>query len=139
LLLIPAFQMIVGRSAPTFPRWIAARELPTRRLRTVVQRAITTLGYLEKMVYPRWPTPPGTTRRVIGFTVMLLSARLILTPIPLSNILPALVIALISLAYAEEDGLVLAIGLLIGLAIIAVDVAVIWEMVQGAKRIKLSI
>ncbi len=139
MLLIPAFQMIIGRPAPTFPRWIAARQLPTRRLGTVVQRAITTLGYLEKMVYPRWPTPPGTTRRVIGFTVMLLSARLILTPIPLSNILPALVIALISLAYAEEDGLVLAIGLLIGLAIIAVDVAVIWEMVQGAKRIKLSI
>ena len=59
LLLIPAFQMIVGRSAPAFPRWIAARELPTRRLGTVVQRAITTLGYLEKMVYPRWPTPPA--------------------------------------------------------------------------------
>lgn len=70
---------------------------------------------------------------------MMLSARLILTPIPLSNILPALVIALISLAYAEEDGLVLAIGLLVGLAVIAVDVAVIWEMVHGAKRIKLSI
>jgi len=49
------------------------------------------------------------------------------------------VIALISLAYAEEDGLVLAIGLLVGLAVIAVDVAVIWEMVHGAKRIKLSI
>jgi hypothetical protein len=139
LLLIPAYQMIVGRSAPAFPRWIAARQLPTRRLGTVVQRAITTLGYLEKIVYPRWPTPPGTTRRVVGFTVMMLSARLILTPIPLSNVLPALVIALISLAYAEEDGLVLAIGLLVGLAVMAVDVAIIWEMVHGAKRIKLSI
>jgi len=93
LLLIPAFQMIIGRPAPTFPRWIAARRLPTRRLGSVVQRAITTLGYLEKMVYPRWPTPPGTTKRVVGFIVMMLSARLILTPIPLSNILPALVIA----------------------------------------------
>ena len=79
LLLIPAFQMIVGRSAPAFPRWIAARQLPTRRLGTVVQRAITTLGYLEKMIYPRWPTPPGATRRVVGFTVMMPSARLILS------------------------------------------------------------
>ncbi len=44
----------------------------------------------------------------------MLSARLILTPIPLSNILPALIIALISLAYTEEDGLVLSISLLVG-------------------------
>lgn len=139
LLLIPAFQMIIGRSAPTFPRWIAVRQLPTRRLGPVVQRAIATLGYLERMVYPRWPTPPGTTRRVVGFTVMMLSARLLLTPIPLSNILPALLIALISLAYAEEDGLVLAIGLLVGLAVISLDVAIIWDMVHGAKRIRFSI
>src|SRR5712672_684157 len=139
LLLIPAFQMIVGRSAPAFPRWIAAHQLPTRRLGTLVQRAITTLGYLEKMVYPRWPTPPGTTRRVVGFTVMMLSARLILTPIPLSNILPALVIALISLAYAEEDGLVLSICLLAGFVVIAIDLAVVWEIVHGAKWIGFSI
>jgi hypothetical protein len=134
LLLIPAFQMIVGRSAPAFPRWIAARQLPTRRLGTVVQRAITTLGYLEKMVYPRWPTPPGTTRRVVGFIVMMLSARLILTPIPLSNILPALVIALISLAYAEEDGLILSICLLAGFVMIAIDLAIVWEIINGAKH-----
>src|SRR6266481_2790555 len=134
LLLIPAFQMIIGRPAPTFPRWIAARQLPTRRLGTVVQRAITTLGYLEKMVYPRWPTPPGTTKRVVGFIVMMLSARLILTPIPLSNILPALVIALISLAYAEEDGLILSICLLAGSVMVAIDLAIVWQIISGAKH-----
>jgi hypothetical protein len=32
LLLIPAFQMIAGKPAPVFPRRIAARSLPTRRL-----------------------------------------------------------------------------------------------------------
>ena|SRR5258707_3951034 len=30
LLLIPAFQMIAGRPAPIFPRWIAGRAVPTR-------------------------------------------------------------------------------------------------------------
>ena len=36
---------------------------------------------------------------------MTLNATLLFIPLPLSNIVPALVIALISLAYLEEDGL----------------------------------
>jgi hypothetical protein len=129
LLLIPAFQMIAGRPAPTFPRWIAARNLPTQNLGAVVQRANPMLRYLEKAVYPRCPTPPEATKRVVGIAVMMLSARLILIPIPLSNILPALIIALISLAYTEEDGLVLSISLLIGFVVIALDLAMVWRII----------
>ena len=86
------------------------------------------LRYLEKAVYPRRPTTPEATKRVVGIVVMMLSARLI-TPIPLSNILPALIIALISLAYTEEDGLVVSISLLIGFAVIALDLAMVWRIV----------
>jgi hypothetical protein len=76
LLLIPAFQMSAGRSAPVFPRWIADRSLPTKHLGAVVQRAISMLKYLEKVVWPRCPTPPELTKRVVGIFVVLLSARL---------------------------------------------------------------
>lgn len=139
LLLISAFQMIVGRPAPTFPRWIAARPLPTQHLGAVVQRAIPMLRYLENLIYPRWPTPLEVTKRVVGIAVMMLSARLILTPIPLSNIVPAVLIALISLAYLEDDGFVLSIGLLIGLVVLAVDLGVVWELCHGAKLIRLPV
>src|SRR5271166_3464086 len=84
LLLIPAFQMIAGRPAPSFPSWIAARPLPTRHLGAVVQRVIPMLKYLERAIYPRCPTPLLATKRVVGIAVMMLSARLILAPIPLS-------------------------------------------------------
>ncbi len=53
LLLIPAFQMIAGRAAPVFPRWIADRSQPTKHLGTVVPRAISVLKLLEKVVQPR--------------------------------------------------------------------------------------
>jgi hypothetical protein len=66
---------------------------------------------------------------------MMLSARLLLAPIPLSNILLALLIALIALAYLEEDGVVLSIGLLVGFVVLAVDLVVVWEIIDGAKRI----
>jgi len=132
LLMIPAFQMAAGRGAPFFPRWIAARPLPTRHLGVVVKYAITVLRFFEKAVHPRWTIPPEATKRVVGITVIILSARLILTPIPLSNVVPAFLIALISLAYLEEDGLLLSIALLAGLAVIAVDLGVIWEAIRGA-------
>jgi hypothetical protein len=137
LLLIPAVQMMAGHPAPTFPHWIATRNLPTQHVGAVVQRAIPMLRYLEKAVYPRRPTTPEATKRVVGIAGLMLSARLILTPFPLSNILPALIIALISLAYTEEDGLVLSISLLVGFVIIAVDLAMVWEISHGTKRIRL--
>jgi hypothetical protein len=132
LLLIPAFQMILGRPAPTFPHWIGARRISTRHLGPIVQRAIAVLKYLEKTIHPRGRIPLEASKRVVGIAVVLLSARLILNPIPLSNILPAFVIALISLAYTEEDGLMLSICLLAGFVIIAIDLAVVWQFVSGA-------
>src|ERR1700685_4027884 len=47
LLMIPALQMIAGKSAPVFPSRIAARSLPTRHLAAVVQRFVPVLSYLE--------------------------------------------------------------------------------------------
>jgi hypothetical protein len=137
LLLIPAFQMIVGRAAPVFPRWIADRPLPTKRLGAVVQRAISVLKYLEKAVRPRCPTPPDLTKRVVGIFVVLLSARLLLMPIPFSNILPAILIALISLGYLEEDGVLLWISLLAALVVLAVDLRLVWDILFGAKPVRL--
>ena len=135
LLMIPAFQMIAGRSAPVFPRRIAARPLPTRHLAALVQRAVPVLKYLEKVIHPRWPTPFEATKRLVGTVVAILSATLVFIPIPLSNVLPALVIALISLAYLEEDGILLSIALLAAVIVLTIVLAAVWGMVLGADRI----
>ena len=135
LLMIPAFQMIAGKPAPVFPRRIAARSLPTRHLAAVVQRSVPVLSYLEKLVHPRWHTPLEATKRLVGAVVVILSATLVFIPIPLSNVVPALVIALISLAYLEEDGVLLSIALLAAVIVLAVATAAVWQMVVGAKWI----
>ena len=57
------------------------------------------------------------------------------TPIPLSNVVPALVIALISLAYLEEDGLLLSIALLAAIIVLGIELVAVWETVVGAKWI----
>jgi hypothetical protein len=135
LLMIPAFQMIAGKPAPVFPRRIATRSLPTKHLAAVVQRSLPLLGYLEKVVHPRWHTPLEATKRLVGTIVVILSATLVFIPIPLSNVAPSLVISLISLAYLEEDGVLLSIALLAAVIVLAVATAAIWQMAVGAKWI----
>ena len=50
-------------------------------------------------------------------------------------VVPALVIALISLAYLEEDGLLLSIALLVASIVLTVELVAVWQMVRGAKWI----
>jgi hypothetical protein len=133
LLVIPSFQMIAGQSAPVFPQRIATRPVPTRHLAVLVRRAVPLLRYTEKAMRPRWPTSLVATKRIVGAVVMMLSATLILTPIPLSNVIPALVIALISLAYLEEDGLLLAIALVTGCIVLALEVGAVWGTILGVQ------
>jgi hypothetical protein len=135
LLMIPAFQMIEGRPAPVFPRRIALRPLPTPHLAALVQRAVPVLRYLEKMIHPRWPTPLEATKRLVGTVVVILNITVAFTPIPLGAVVPALVIALISLAYLEEDGLLLSIALLAAVIVLTVAVTAVWQTVLGAEWI----
>jgi hypothetical protein len=93
------------------------------------------LRYFEKVIHPRWPTPFEATKRLVGTVVVILNTTLVFTPIPLSNVVPALVIALISLAYLEEDGFLLSIALLAAIIVLGIELVAVWETVVGAKWI----
>ena len=75
------------------------------------------------------------TKRLVGAVVVILSATLVFIPIPMSNVVPALVIALISLAYLEEDGVLLSIALLAAVIVLRAATAAVWEAIAGAKWI----
>ena len=87
------------------------------------------------MTHPRWSTPPEATKRLVGIVVALLAITVVVSPIPLSSVVPALVIALISLAYLEEDGLLLLIGLSAAVIVLAIALVALWETVVGAEWI----
>ncbi len=132
LRLVPALEMIANRLAAFFPRRIAAHPLPTRHLDRVLSRAIPVLRYLERAIRPRWHTPLEVTKRVVGVIVLLLTVLLLLAPVPMIQVVPALVIVMISLAYLEEDGVLLSIALLIAVALLAIAGVAVWKMVADA-------
>jgi hypothetical protein len=135
ILAVMAVQLIVGRSEPVFPQFIMTRRLPTKQLLRLGGRAIHVLQYLEKVVHPRWPMTFEAGKRTVGVMVLLLTAVLLLTPVPLSNVAPAMVISLISLAYVEEDGLLLSVALLAAIILIGIASAAVWGTIVGAVLI----
>lgn len=130
-----AVQMIAGRYEPVFPHFITARRLPTRHLIRLGRRAIPLLRYLENVVHPRWPNTFEAAKRFVGVMVLLLAGLVLLTPVPLSNVPPAIVIALLALAYIEEDGLLLCIAFLAAAVLIGAASAAVWGTIVGAALI----
>ena len=130
LLLFPAFQMMVGRPELRFPNWMVARDLPAQHVGGVMRRAISVLACCESAIYPRFRTPPEITKRVVGAVVLMLTVRLLLMPFPLSNIPAAILIAFISLAYVEQDGLLLILGLLGGCVLLILDLGMTGQLVH---------
>jgi hypothetical protein len=132
ILAIMAVQLITGRAEPVFPQFIMTRRLPTKQLLWLCDRAIHVLKYLEKAVHPRWPMTFEMAKRAVGVIVLLLTAVLLLMPVPLSNVAPAAVISLISLAYVEEDGLLLSVALLAAIVLVGIESAAVWGTIVGA-------
>jgi hypothetical protein len=135
ILVVMAVQLIMGRAEPVFPHFIMTRRLPTKQLLWLGDRAIHILNYLEKVVHPRWPMTFEVAKRAVGIIILLLTVVLLLMPVPLSNIPPAMVISLISFAYVEEDGLLLSVALLAAIIIIGIGSAAVWGTIVGAALI----
>src|SRR5215470_12294948 len=135
ILAVMAVQLILGRAEPVLPHFITTRRLPTKQLLQLGGRGIHILKYLEKAVHPRGPMTFDVTKRAVGTMVLLLTVVLLLTPVPLSNIAPAMVISLISLAYVEEDGLLLSAAFLAGIVLIGIGSAAVWGTIVGAVLI----
>ncbi len=124
-------QMMLGRF-PWLPRIVAERGISMIAFRSMIDRALPLLKRAEKLLRPRWSwmVRPVAERLLGGFALVL--AVIITLPIPLANMLPAFAICVIALGVLERDGLWTGIGLVVGLASLALSGAVAYAMVKGA-------
>jgi hypothetical protein len=125
-----AIQMMLGRKNPSLPRFLADRSIPSQQFSRAIGRLIPMFRRMEMFVRPRWQTPFETTKRFVGFIVLLL-ALTTLAPFPF-YILPMLAILLIAFAYLEEDGILLCVSLLAAILSIAFTTGTILATVRAA-------
>ncbi len=133
LLFAPAIEMVAGKSTPNFPGRIANYPLPTHHLALAVRRTLPALRYLERIIRPRWQLPVATTKRLMGIAVFLLTALLLLTPLPFIQVVPGIIIVILSVAYLEDDGLLLLLGLFATLALLAASAGAVWGMIVALR------
>lgn len=126
LIAILAYQMIVARGGPVFPRFFISHPFKKQRLAALLARIVPVLRFLERFIRPRWHTPFDMTKRLVGGAVLLVGA-LLFVPVPLSNVPPALTIVVLAFAYLEEDGVLLCAALIIILALFLVAAGIAWQ------------
>ena len=128
-LLFLSAQLMLGRK-PWLPRIIVGRSVAREDFEALLRRVVPWLERAEKLLRPRvsgLALPP--MENLVGFTCLLLSVILVL-PIPLGNISPALAISLMALGVLERDGL----WVLAGLAVALASVLVVWGVVLAIVK-----
>jgi hypothetical protein len=130
LLPIPAVQLVRARPEPRLPRFIANRHVATPKLARLVARVMPLLRRLERVVRPRWLAEFDATERIVGCTIILMAASMF-SPFPFSHVIPLLVTMLIAVAYLEDDGLLLCIGLVAALVSLAITAVALWGTVEA--------
>ena len=125
-MVVPAYQLLMGLSAPVFPRSIQKRKVSVSALKRWGPKVITWVETLEKLVSFRWPTFTNVpARRIMGLTILLL-AVIVTIPFPFSNFPPSLAIICFALGLLERDGLMVIIGSFIGVIAFAIGLTIFY-------------
>ena len=116
---IISYQMFRGQEEISLPRWLLDRSVPRSAFAACVTAILPFLEKAEGKVRPRWRwASTRTAKRFIGFFVLLMAA-IVALPIPFTNMPFAIAIFIIGLGLAEEDGALISLGILLGIALIA--------------------
>ncbi len=99
-----AAQLMLGRT-PWLPAVVSRRSLLQADFAVLVRRVVPWLQRAERLLRPRLSWAAGPPMEYALGAVCLLLALVLVLPIPLGNMLPALAISLIALAVLERDGL----------------------------------
>lgn len=115
LLLLTA-QLAMGRHTIWLPRRMKEKSLPVSKLKTLHGALTPWLRKLEFFIRPRLGfVTQGPAARLFG-ALALLMALAICIPVPLTNTVPSLGIALMAIGIGMRDGLAVLAGAVIGMA-----------------------
>lgn len=118
-ILVLTGQMASGRDAPWLPEKLKSRDFDIAAMRSIVARGKRWFGWAEHVARPRLLLLSGPrASRIIGALLVIPSAS-ILVPLPSTNTVPGIGVAITSIGLIERDGLMVLLGLIIGLAWVA--------------------
>lgn len=130
-LIFLAAQLMLG-SAPWLPAVLASRSMARADFAALVGRIVPWLARAENGLRPRLEVLARPPMEHLHGLLALLLALVLVLPIPLGNVLPALAISLLALGVLERDGVWVLAGLATAVAAISVVSGVVFAMVKAA-------
>lgn len=118
-MLVLVFQMASGRRSPWLPEALRKRRLPVQSFLKLVSNTRRYAGWLERLAHARLlPVTNPLGMRLVG-ALLLIPCASILVPLPLTNTIPGIAVAMAAVGLIERDGLFVITGLLGGLIWVA--------------------
>lgn len=134
-LLYLSWQMVLGKTKPTLPNWIANKTVKTSHLISVVDKFSKILIFLEKLLKPRLNSCSSImNQKTIGYIALLCSISISL-PIVFGNAIPSIGILVMFLGLLSCDGLIILIGMIISIIGVSIASLVVYLLFSGAKLI----
>jgi hypothetical protein len=130
----PAVEMMLGRERPTLPRFLTKRSISTERFTTWAERFLPLLKLVERVSRSRAHARVAAAKRGVGLLVLLLALSGV-GPLPFINLLPAATIALLAVAYLQEDDHLLGVAAAIGILSLMIFGLVLWTSAGALKAL----
>jgi hypothetical protein len=120
-----ALQMFFGRQAVWLPTTLTNFKIKSKTLSQMLTAATKLLIKIEVYIRPRWQlSQKQWFIRLVALNIGVLACLMIM-PIPMTNTLPAMIIFLCAVAISENDGLICAVSIGLGMLAIAFYVSLI--------------
>ncbi|WDI32821.1 exopolysaccharide biosynthesis protein [Hyphococcus flavus] len=109
-----AGQLAAGGRHPWLPKKLHERSFSLDAFQSVLTRAEKYVGWVERIATPRLKPVTGRVGvRLVGGLALIPIAS-ILTPLPSTNTVPGIGVAIMALGLIERDGVLVILGLLLG-------------------------
>jgi hypothetical protein len=114
--LLFGIQMMLGHKRPWLPKSFMRREISLEKFKKLIDVAEPKLQWVERFCKPRLTQLFGVVGdRAVGLFAVLV-ALCVLIPFPGTNIPPSAALVIVAIAVIEEDGYLLILGSIIGIA-----------------------
>ncbi|KAF8818490.1 exopolysaccharide biosynthesis protein [Rickettsia endosymbiont of Cardiosporidium cionae] len=134
-LLFLSYQMIIGSKTIKLPGILSKYKIKNSTLITICNKIIPIIKFIERYIKPRMRYPNSPYCQKISGILCFIASLSIAIPLPFTNAIPALGVAVISIGLINRDGIAIIIGILI--TIIGIIVAIFFLLVYyfGIKHL----
>jgi hypothetical protein len=130
IIILVAAQLLIGREEPWLPRWVLNLRARAAWLKAMADFAETRLGWIDRLSRPRLlGFATGAGEKLAAAFMILATLTIVL---PLTNTIPSIALALLSVGLIQRDGLFVIGGAVVATAWLSLLGAVSVGLLMGA-------